>query len=91
MISHVMIIGEIDAVVSDNTRFIKFQRPYRDAHGIFSEDKFPIQYWSKATNNYFMNMKMGLYQMVHGSVKIMKWLLILKMVVDIPRLKDGLK
>ena len=38
-----------------------------------------------------MNMKMGLYQMVHGSVKMMKWLLRLKMVVDIPRLKDGLK
>ena len=38
-----------------------------------------------------MNMKMGLYQMVRGSVKMMKWLLTLKMVADIPRQKDGLK
>jgi single-stranded DNA-binding protein len=72
MISHVMIIGEIDEVVSDNTRFIKVQRPYRNAHGIFSEDKFPIQYWSKATNNYFMNMKMGTLIAIKGRLEFVE-------------------
>jgi hypothetical protein len=59
MLSNVMIIGEKGDVITENTRYIRVQRPYRDSKGHFSEDRFPIRYWSKATNNYFMNMKLG--------------------------------
>lgn len=72
MISHVMVIGEIDDVLSDNTRYIKVQRPYRNAQGVFSEDKFPIQYWSKATNNYFMNMRNGTLIAIKGRLEFLE-------------------
>ena len=69
MISNVMVIGLIDDVIKDNMRLIKIQRPYRDVKGIFVEDKIPIQYWTRATNNYFMTMKTGTLIGVKGRLE----------------------
>lgn len=70
MISTVMVIGLIDEVISDNTRFLRVQRPYRNIHGEFVEDKFPIRYWTRATNNYFMSMKLGTLIGVRGRLEV---------------------
>jgi hypothetical protein len=72
MISNVMVIGLIDEVIKDNMRLIKIQRPYRDVKGIFVEDKIPIQYWTRATNNYFMTMKIGTLIGVKGRLEVIE-------------------
>jgi len=69
MISNIMVIGEIDDVISDNTRYIKVIRPYRDSSGKVVEDRFPIRYWTRATNNYFMTMKYGTLIGVRGRLE----------------------
>jgi len=72
MISTVMIIGIIDEVIQPNIRYIKIQRPYRDVKGIFVEDRIPIQYWTRATNNYFMTMKEGTLIGIKGRLEVIE-------------------
>ncbi len=69
MISTVMIIGLMDDVITDNTRYMLVQRPYRNVQGEFVDDKFPIRYWTRATNNYFMNMKKGTLIGIRGRLE----------------------
>ena len=69
MISNVMVIGLMDDVVSNNTRYICVQRGYRNVEGIFVEDKIPIRYWTRATNNYFMTMAKGTLVGVRGRLE----------------------
>jgi hypothetical protein len=72
MISNVMVIGEMDEVISENTRYIKVIRPYRDSNGKVMEDRFPIRYWSRATNTYFMMMKYGTLIGIRGRLEYVK-------------------
>lgn len=65
-----MVIGLIDEPIKDNIRYIKIQRPYRDVKGVFVEDRIPIQHWTRATNNYFMTMKIGTLIGVKGRLEM---------------------
>jgi hypothetical protein len=72
MISNVMVIGLMDDPIQDNIRYIKIQRPYRDTKGMFVEDLVPMQYWTRATNNYFMTMKNGTLIGVKGRLEVIQ-------------------
>jgi hypothetical protein len=72
MISNVMVIGLMDEPVKENIRLIRIQRPYRDHQGVFVEDLIPMQYWTRATNHYFMTMKKGTLIGVKGRLEVIE-------------------
>jgi hypothetical protein len=72
MISNVMVIGLIDEPIQDNLRYIKIQRPYKNVQGIFLEDKIPLQYWTRARNQFFMSLKVGTLIGVKGRLEVIE-------------------
>jgi hypothetical protein len=72
MISNVMVIGLMDDPIKENIRYIRIQRPYRNHQGTFIEDLVPMQYWTRATNQYFMGIKKGTLIGVKGRLEVLE-------------------
>jgi hypothetical protein len=70
MISTIMIIGRIDAVISDNTRYIAIDRPHRNPEGEFVTDKIPMRYFTRSSNSFFMHLKTGTLIGVRGRLEV---------------------
>ena len=69
MMTNIVAIGKIGAEIKPNARMLEVERPHRNSEGNFITDQIPILYWSRATNNYFMNMANGTLILVKGRLE----------------------
>ena len=69
MMTNIVAIGKIGAWLKPNTRMLEVERPHRNVEGKFVTDRIPIIYWSRAVNNYFMNMADGTLILVKGHIE----------------------
>ena len=69
MFTNIVAVGLISDAIKSNVRLLEVERPTRDKEGVFVTDQIPIMYWSRATNNYFMNMKKGTLILVKGRIE----------------------
>ncbi len=70
MLSPIVVLGTLKEEIRPNVRFIEVERPHRDDNGKFIIDRFPISYWSRATNNYFMTMAPGTLVLIKGRLEV---------------------
>ena len=69
MFTNVVILGLIGRKASDIARYLEVERSYKDHEGKFPTDYIPVVYWTRAANNFFMNLKEGTYVAIHGRLE----------------------